>query len=56
MGEATGTAVKRAEEPAKPAESLSAFDQLEDTLKVITRRAYDLFESIGREFGRDLEN
>ena len=56
MGEATGTALKRAEEPAKPAESLSAFDQLEDTLKAITRRAYELFESSGREFGRDLEN
>ena len=56
MREATGTAVKRAEEPAKPAESLSAFDQLEDTLKAITRRAYELFESSGREFGRDLEN
>ena len=56
MGEATGTAVKRAEEPAKPTESLSIFDQLEDTFKAITRRAYELFESSGREFGRDLEN
>ncbi len=56
MGEATATAVKRAEEPIKPAESLSIFDQLEDTLKAITRRAYELFETSGREFGRDLEN
>ena len=56
MGEATGTAVKRDEEPATPAESLSAFDQLEDTLEAIARRAYDLFESSGREFGRDPEN
>lgn len=56
MGEATGTALKRAEEPAKPAEPLSIFDQLEDTFKAITRRAYELFESNGRAFGRDLEN
>jgi len=56
MGEATGTAVKRAEELAKPSESPSIIDQLEDTFKAITRRAYELFESSGREFGRDLEN
>lgn len=55
MGEATASAVKRVEEP-KPAESPSLFDQLEDTLKSITRRAYELFETSGYEFGRDLEN
>ena len=53
---AEATAVKRIEEPSKPAESPSLFDQLEDTFKAITRRAYELFESSGREFGRDLEN
>jgi HSP20 family protein len=54
MGEST--AVKRAEEPTKLVEHVSLFDQFEDTLKGITRRAYEIFESNGRALGRDLEN
>jgi HSP20 family protein len=29
---------------------------MEDTFKALTRRAYEIFESNGRAFGRDLEN
>ena len=56
MADATATAVKRVEEAPKLVEPPSLFDQLEDTFKAITRRAYELFESNGHEFGRDLEN
>jgi len=55
MAEAA-TAVKRTEEPAKPIQPVSIFDQVEDTFKTIARRAYEIFETNGREFGRDLEN
>ena len=50
------TAVKRAEEPTKLIEPVSLFDQLQDTFKAVTRRAYDIFESNGRALGRDLEH
>jgi HSP20 family protein len=54
MGETT--AVKRVEEPMKPIKYASLFDQMEDTFKALTRRAYEIFESNGRAFGRDLED
>jgi HSP20 family protein len=54
MGEAT--AIKRAEEPIKPSKYASLFDQMEGTFNALTRRAYEIFESNGRAFGRDLEN
>lgn len=54
MGEAT--AMKRAEEPIKPSKYPSLFDQMEGTFNALTRRAYEIFESNGRTFGRDLEN
>lgn len=54
MGEAT--AMKRVEEPTKLTKHSSLFDQIEDTLSALTRRAYEIFESNGRTFGRDLEN
>jgi HSP20 family protein len=54
MGEAT--AMKRAEEPIKPSKYPSLFDQMEGTFNALTRRAYEIFESNGRAFGRDLEN
>jgi HSP20 family protein len=54
MGEAT--AMKRAEEPIKPIKYTSLFDQMEGTFNALTRRAYEIFESNGRAFGRDLEN
>lgn len=49
-------AVKRAEEPAKPIKYGSIFDQLQDTFNALSRRAYEIFESDGRAFGRDLEH
>lgn len=54
MGEAT--AVKRAEEPLKPTRYGSLFDEMEDTFNAIARRAYEIFESNGYTFGRDLEH
>jgi HSP20 family protein len=54
MGEAT--AIKRAEEPIRTIKSVSLFEQMEDTFKALTRRAYEIFESNGRAFGCDLEN
>jgi HSP20 family protein len=54
MGEAT--AIKRAEEPIRTIKNVSLFEQMEDTFKALTRRAYEIFESNGRAFGRDLEN
>jgi HSP20 family molecular chaperone IbpA len=50
------TAVRRAEEPVRPIKYVSLFDQVEHTFKTIERRAYEIFESNGRSFGRDLEN
>jgi HSP20 family protein len=49
-------AVKRAEEPAKPIEYGSIFDQIQDTFNALSRRAYEIFEGNGRAFGRDLED
>lgn len=54
MGEAT--AIKRAEESIKPIKHVSLFDQMENTFNALARRAYEIFESNGRAFGRDLEN
>jgi HSP20 family protein len=54
MGEAT--AIKRADEPIRTIKNVSLFEQMEDTFKALTRRAYEIFESNGRTFGRDLEN
>jgi HSP20 family protein len=54
MGEAT--AVRRAEEPMRAIKNVRLFDQMESTFDAIARRAYELFESNGRTFGRDLEN
>jgi HSP20 family protein len=54
MGE--GTAVKRAEEPIKPTKYSSLLDQVEDTFRALSSRAYEIFESHGRAFGRDLDN
>ncbi len=49
-------AVKRAEEPIRPVREVSLFDQIEDTFKALSRRAYEIFESDGRAFGRELEH
>ena len=54
MGETT--AVKRVEEPTRPIQYVSLFDQMEDTFRDLTRRAYEIFEGNGRAFGRDLED
>lgn len=54
MGEAT--AVKRVEEPSKPIKYSSLFEQMENTFNSVARRAYEIFESNGRLFGRDLDN
>lgn len=54
MGE--GTAMKRVEESTKPIKNISLFDQMGEIFKALTCRAYDIFESNGRVFGRDLEN
>lgn len=55
---ATGevTALKRAEEPIKPTKYTSLLDQLEDTFNALSNSAYEIFESTGRAFGRDLDN
>lgn len=49
-------AVKRAEEPAKPTKYGTIFDQIQDTVNALSRRAYEIFEGNGRAFGRDLED
>src|ERR1700687_5545222 len=54
MGETT--AVRRAEEPISAIKNITLFDQIQNTLDAIARRAYELFESDGRTFGRELEN
>jgi HSP20 family protein len=54
MGEAT--AMKRVEEPVKPIKYPSSFDQMAETFDALARRAYEIFDSNGRVFGRDLEN
>ena len=54
MGEAT--AIKRAEEPAKPIKYVSLFDQIDETLNALTRRAYEIFNGNGRVFGGELDN
>jgi HSP20 family protein len=50
--------VQRTEQPAgfrslKPA---TMFEQMDNIFNKISRRAYELFESDGRSFGRDIEN
>jgi len=50
------TAVKRAEEPVKAIKHGSLIDEIEQTFNALARRAYEIFESNGRTFGRDLEN
>lgn len=47
-------AVKRAEEPMRPIKYGTVFDQIQDTFNALSRRAYEIFESNGRAFGRDL--
>jgi HSP20 family molecular chaperone IbpA len=54
MGEAT--AVKRVEQSATPIKYGSLFDEMQDMFNVISHRAYEIFESNGYGFGRDLEN
>lgn len=54
MGEAT--AVKRAEEPTRVVKYTSLFDQIDETLNALARRAYEIFDGNGRVFGRDLDN
>lgn len=49
-------AVKRTEEQIRPVKYTSLLDQIENTFNNLSRRAYDIFESNGRAFGRDLEN
>lgn len=53
---AEATAVKRVEEPIKPIKFGSLFDQIENTFNFIACRAYEIFESNGRAFGRDLDD
>jgi HSP20 family protein len=48
--------MKRVEESSKPIKNISLFDQMGETFNALTRRAYQIFESNGRAFGRDLEN
>jgi HSP20 family protein len=50
------TAAKRIEEPIKQIKSTSLLDQIEQTFNALSRRAYEIFESNGRAFGRDLEH
>ena len=54
MGEAA--AVRRVEEPAKIVKHPSLFARMEETFNALTRRAYEIFNSNGRIFGRDLDN
>lgn len=54
MGEAT--AIKKAEEPAKPMKFGSLFDQIEGTFNALARRAYEIFDGNGRMSGHDLEH
>jgi HSP20 family protein len=49
-------AVKRVEEPIKPVKYTSLLDHIEQTFNALSRRAYEIFESNGRAFGRDLEH
>ena len=53
MGEAT--AMKRVEEPVVVKQS-SPFEEVEQTLDALARRAYEIFDGNGRIFGRDLDN
>ncbi len=48
--------VKRVEEPIKPVKYISLLDQIEQTFNALSQRAYEIFESNGRAFGRDLEH
>ena len=50
------TAVKRAEETLQLPQTVSLLDRIEELSSALAHRAYDIFESNGRAFGRDLEN
>lgn len=54
MGETT--AIKKAEEPMKPIKFGSLFNQIEETLNTLARRAYEIFDANGRDFGHDVEH
>lgn len=54
MGETT--AVKKAEEPAKPIKFVSLFDQAENMMNSLARRAYEIFDGNGHTFGHALEH
>jgi HSP20 family protein len=49
-------AVKRAEQPMRSTKYGTVFDQIQDTFNALSHRAYEIFESNGRAFGRDLED
>ena len=54
----SGTALQRAKEtmPLKLVTPDDVFDRMKDAYNSIARRAYEIFESNGRAFGRDLED
>jgi HSP20 family protein len=54
MGETA--AVRRAEEPVRPIKYGSVLDQIQDVFSSLSRRAYEIFEGNGREFGHELEH
>jgi HSP20 family protein len=54
MGEAT--AVKKIEEPTKTIKFESLFNQIDETLNSLARRAYEIFDGNGRTFGRELDH
>lgn len=54
----TGTAVQRVEQPSavRTTRPENLLDTIEKTFDNVARRAFEIFESNGRTFGRDLEN
>jgi HSP20 family protein len=42
--------------PVSPATSETIFEQIRETANSVARRAFELFEKRGREFGKDLED
>ena len=54
MGETA--AVKRVEEPARVVIYTSVPDRMDEMFNDLARRAYEIFDSSGRVFGRDLDN
>lgn len=57
MGEKSA-AVQRAEEPTtlKPIRFGPFLDQIDDVFAALSRRAFEIFENNGREFGRHIED